>query len=124
MSLEMYKEELLDHARHPRNGGALAAATNHAHRANPLCGDEVDFALIIDDEQRVTDVRFTGRGCTVSQAAASMLSERLKGMTVTDVRKLTSTDMITILGVPINPSRMTCATLGLQTVQQAIAEHR
>lgn len=120
MSLEMYQQNILDHAKHPRNSGALEGATNTAHKANPLCGDEVDFQLLIDGADKVVDVKFTGRGCTVSQAAASMLSEKLKGMSRDEVARLTAEDMTGILGVPINPSRMTCATLGLQAVQTAL----
>lgn len=119
MTYDMYQQNILDHAKHPRNSGALTEATAHSHRANPLCGDEVDFYLSFDADQRVTNVAFTGRGCTISQAAASMLTERLRGMSRSELEAMKPEDMTAILGVPINPARMSCATLGLQAAQTA-----
>ncbi len=119
--LLMYQENILDHYKHPRNSGEITGA-DHAHAANPLCGDELDFYLVFDGE-KVSDVKFTGRGCTISVASASMLSEKLKGMEKSTVEKMTNEEIITMLGVPVNPARMKCATLSLETVQQAIGHH-
>lgn len=115
--LGMYQENILDHARHPRNFGQLDQPAQHTHLANPLCGDEIDFFLNYDDHQKVSAVKFTGRGCTVSMAAASMLSERLVGMSMDEINNLTAADIEKILGVPITPARLKCATLGLESIQ-------
>lgn len=123
MNLEMYQENILDHYKHPRNFGELTNAKNKAHTANPLCGDEIDFFLEFDADEKVSNVKFNGRGCTITMASASMLSERLKGMSRTAIECLTNEEAIQLLGVPINPARLKCATLALETVQKAIGHH-
>src|SRR5689334_3592382 len=119
MSLDMYKENIMDHYKHPRNFGEIPGATNTAHAANPLCGDELDFFLVFDQDDNVTEVKFSGRGCTITVASASMLSEKVQGMKKADVEKMTNDDVLKLLGVEVNPARMKCATLSLETVQQA-----
>ncbi len=123
MTLAMYQENILDHYKHPRNFGDLQNAQATAHAANPLCGDELDFFLNFDSTDKVTEVKFSGRGCTITVASASMLSEKLNGMSRTDIAQLTNPDAVALLGVPVNPARMKCATLALETVQQAIGHH-
>lgn len=119
MSLEMYQQNILDHYKHPRNFGELPGAEHRAHVANPLCGDELDFYLVFKDD-KVAEVKFTGRGCTISMASASMLSEKLKGMGKSQIEKLTHDDILKLLGVPVNPARMRCATLSLEAVQRVV----
>ena len=119
----MYQENILDHYKHPRNFGELPEAQNKAHAANPLCGDEVDFFLKYGANGKVSDVKFNGRGCTITIASASMLSEKLKGMSKADIEKITNEEAVRLLGVEVNPARMRCATLALETVQQAIGHH-
>lgn len=123
MTVNMYQENILDHYKHPRNFGELPAATAKAHSANPLCGDELDFSLVFDGNDHVAEVKFSGRGCTITMASASMLSERLKGMSRGAVEHLSNDEALQLLGVPINPARLKCATLALETVQQAIGHH-
>ncbi len=123
MTLDMYQQNIMDHYKHPRNFGEIQGAENHAHAANPLCGDELDFYLVFDDQDKVAEVKFSGRGCTITMASASMLSEKLRGMPKSQVEKLTNEDALQLLGVDINPARMKCATLSLETVQQAIGHH-
>jgi nitrogen fixation NifU-like protein len=123
MTHDMYQQNILDHYKHPRNFGELVGTPAKAHAANPLCGDELDFYLVFDANDVVADVKFSGRGCTITMAGASMLSERLKGMSRRDVSQMTNDDMLNVLGVPINPARLKCATLALETVQQAIGHH-
>lgn len=123
MSLEMYQQNILDHYKHPRNFGEISDASAKAHAANPLCGDELDYFLVFDSENKVVEVKFTGRGCTITMASASMLSEKLKGMARADIEKLTNQEVVEVLGVPVNPARLKCATLALETVQQAIGHH-
>ncbi|MEK7537945.1 MAG: iron-sulfur cluster assembly scaffold protein [Patescibacteria group bacterium] len=123
MSLEMYQQNILDHYKHPRNFGELPDAQAKAHAANPLCGDELDFYLVFDADDNVSDVKFTGRGCTITMASASMLSEKLKNLNRSEIAKLTNDDILAILGVEVNPARLRCATLPLEAVQQAIGHH-
>ncbi len=123
MIQDMYKENILDHYKKPRNFGEIPEAPATAHAANPLCGDELDFFLVFDENNTVSDVKFSGSGCTITMASASMLSEKLKGMSRAEVEQLSTDDAIELLGVPVNPARMKCATLALETVQQAIGHH-
>lgn len=123
MTLEMYQQNLLDHYKHPRNFGEIPDAPSKAHAANPLCGDELDFSLVFDQADRVADVKFTGRGCTITIASASMLSETLKGMLRSKIEQMRNDEAVGLLGVPVNPARLKCATLALEAVQQAIGHH-
>lgn len=123
MSVEMYQQNILDHYKHPRNFGEIPDAPAKAHAANPLCGDELDYFLVFDANNKVTDVKFSGRGCTITVASASMLSEKLKGMTRTEIATMTNDQAVALLGVPVNPARMKCATLALEAVQQAVGHH-
>lgn len=123
MNHTIYQENILDHYKHPRNFGDLPVSPNRAHASNPLCGDELDFGLVFDQDQTISDVKFNGRGCTITVASASMLSEKIKGMKKDDIAKLSNDDILKLLGVTINPARMKCATLSLETVQKAIGHH-
>ena len=123
MTHDMYQQNILDHYKHPRNFGEISDATAKAHAANPLCGDEIDFFLKFDDAEIVMSAQFTGRGCTITMASASMLSEKLKGMSRPEIEQLSNDDAVQLLGVPINPARLKCATLALEAVQQAIGHH-
>lgn len=122
MIRDIHQENILDHYKHPRNFGELDQA-EHAHAANPLCGDELDFYIRFNDAGAVSDVKYTGRGCTITIASASMLSEKLKGMPRVAVAALQTDAVLQLLGVEINPARMKCATLSLESVQRAISHH-
>lgn len=123
MSLGMYQENILDHYKQPRNFGELPDAQNTAHATNPLCGDELDFFLTFDEQDKIADVKFTGRGCTITIASASMLSEKLKGVSRAEIMTMTNDQAVQLLGVPVNPARLKCATLALEAVQQAVGHH-
>ncbi len=123
MTDDMYKENILEHYKKPRNFGELPNASARAHAANPLCGDELDFWLVLDKNNNVTDVKFTGRGCTITIASASMLSEKIKGLSRREVEGISNDEAVKLLGVPVNPARMKCATLALEAVQQAVGHH-
>lgn len=116
---DFYKEYILDHYRNPRNFGTLENADASAEDLNPLCGDRIRFELALDDEGRVRDVRFSGRGCAISQASASMLSGQLVGKSLDEVAKLGSDLVLENVGIGISPARMKCATLGLKVVKNA-----
>jgi nitrogen fixation NifU-like protein len=115
---DFYKEYILDHYRNPRNFGELERCDASAEDLNPLCGDRIKFQLAIDDG-KVTDVRFSGKGCAISQAAASMLSEEIRGLTVEEVAKLPIERVLENVGIGISPARMKCATLGLKVLKSA-----
>jgi nitrogen fixation NifU-like protein len=115
---DLYKDYILDHYRNPRNFGSLEAPTAVAEDLNPLCGDRIRFELLVEDGV-VTDVRFSGRGCAISQASASMLSEDLKGKRLEDVARLSKEAVLENVGIGISPARMKCATLGLKVVKSA-----
>jgi nitrogen fixation NifU-like protein len=115
-----YREYILDHYRNPRNYGTLEQPDVHAEDSNPLCGDQLAIDLQIEGD-RVTAVRFRGRGCAISQASASMLSEMIEGQPVTDVVKLGKDDILEALGIPISPARTKCAFLCLRVLHRGLA---
>ena len=119
MTDSLYREAILDHYRNPRNRGALDPADFSYEDVNPLCGDEIRIDVRTDGE-RVTDVRFSGRGCAISQAAASMLMEMVDGQPLDEVKAISREDLLDELGVPISPARMKCAMLGLKVLKAGI----
>ena len=116
----MYQENILDHYKNPRNFGTIKDASVHHHEKNPLCGDELDFYLIIDENNKVADVKINGHGCAISQASASMLSEKVKGMSLKDAERLTKEDILEMLGIELSPVRLKCALLSLDTLKNSI----
>jgi nitrogen fixation NifU-like protein len=119
MSMD-YREYILDHYRNPRNYGKLEQPDAHAEDSNPLCGDQLAMDLQIEDDH-VTAVRFQGRGCAISQASASMLSEMIEGKTVEEVVQLGKDDVLDALGIPISPARTKCAFLSLRVLHRGLA---
>lgn len=116
---DIYREYILDHYRDPRNHGHLENPTIAAADTNPLCGDRIEIDLNITDG-RVSEVRFSGRGCAISQASASMLTERIEGATLDDLRAIKPRDILEMIGVPIGPARQRCALLSLRVLHQGI----
>jgi len=116
---DFYQQNILDHSKHPRNSGRLNQPTVSREEINPLCGDKLHIDLQIDNGV-VTDVGFTGRGCAISQAAASMLTEEIKGKSVADVRALSKDDVLDLLGIPIGYTRLKCALLGLKAIKVGV----
>ena len=120
MDIEMmYQENILDHYKNPRNSGKIEKASVHHHEKNPLCGDEIDFYLIIDDNKVIKEVKFSGHGCAISQASASMLSETLVGKKLEEIEKLSKENILEMLGIPLSPVRLKCALLSMDTVKNA-----
>ncbi len=116
---DFYQQNILDHARHPRNSGRLESPTVSREEYNPLCGDKVRFDLLIEDDM-IKDVRFSGRGCAISQAAASMLTEEIKGRPLAEVRRIGKDEVLELLGIPIGYTRLKCALLGLKAVKVGV----
>ncbi|MFN8660678.1 MAG: SUF system NifU family Fe-S cluster assembly protein [Thermomicrobiales bacterium] len=119
MTDSIYREQILDHNKNPRNKGTLENPQFTYQDVNPLCGDEIRMDVQTDGE-RVTDIRFSGRGCAISQAAASILTEMVDGQTLDDVKAISRDDLLDELGVPISPARMKCAMLGLKVLKAGI----
>ncbi len=115
---DFYRDYILDHYRNPRNFGSFEHADAEAEDLNPLCGDQIRMQLVLDDGV-VRDVRFSGRGCAISQASASMLTERVKGMKLADIAKLSKDVILEDVGIGISPTRMKCAMLGLRVLKSA-----
>jgi nitrogen fixation protein NifU and related proteins len=118
---DLYREHILDHYKSPRNYGELADADVSVEGVNPLCGDQLTIDLKISD-RRIEKIRFHGRGCSISQAATSMLTEMVEGKDVDEAAALTRDDITAELGIPLSPVRLKCALLGLGTLR--IALHR
>ena len=118
---QMYREVILDHYKNPRGHGALDPADATAEGQNPLCGDEVTiFVRFGEDGETIDDVGFEGRGCAISQAATSMLTELVKGRTASEVASLPKEDLLEEIGIPLTPVRLKCALLGLSTLKLAL----
>jgi nitrogen fixation NifU-like protein len=123
MNFEMYQDNILDHYENPSHRGTLAHPTFEIRDLNPLCGDEVRIQARLDDESRLAAVRFEGKGCVISLAAASMLMEAVEGKTLDEVKKMGRQDMLDLLGVPLTTMRVKCAMLPLRALEKAIQRY-
>jgi nitrogen fixation protein NifU and related proteins len=118
---QMYREVILDHYKNPRGHGVIEGADAEAEGQNPLCGDEVSIYVAFgEDGETIDDVKFSGRGCAISQAATSMLMEMVSGRTATEVASLDKDELLAEIGVPLSPIRLKCAMLGLTTLKVAL----
>ena len=118
---QMYREVILDHYKNPRGHGVLDPNDVVAEGQNPLCGDEVTISVrFAADGETIDDVGFEGRGCAISQAATSMLTEIVKGRTATEVATLPKEELLEEIGIPLTPIRLKCAILGLGVVKVAL----
>ena len=115
----LYREQILDHYKHPHNFGELDDADLEFEDTNPLCGDELRVQLRTDDEGRIEDVRFSGQGCAISQASASMVSDEVRGMTPEELLRLDKSFVLELLGIDISATRMKCALLALKVLKGA-----
>jgi len=115
----LYREIILDHYRNPRNKGTLDPHDFSAQDVNPLCGDEVRIDIRVEGE-RVSEIKFAGRGCAVSMASTSILTEMVEGLTLAEVKALTKDDLLEELAIPVSPARMKCALLGLKVLKSGI----
>ncbi|MCA9381806.1 iron-sulfur cluster assembly scaffold protein [Candidatus Dojkabacteria bacterium] len=120
--MNIYQEELLDHVKNPRNYGKLDSSTQ-SEDSNPACGDSVKIYLKFSDNDVLEEVSFEGTGCAVSQGAASILTEEIKGKNVTELKKMTEDDFLSIIGIELSPSRKKCAFVSFKAMKQAIVSY-
>lgn len=116
---DFYRDFILDHYRNPRNFGHLQNPDAVAEDLNPLCGDQIRVELNVDSDRRVSDIRFSGKGCAISQASVSMLTEAVKGKTLEEIATLPKEAVLENVGIGISPTRMKCAMLGLKVLKSA-----
>ena len=114
--MNIYEEDILDHYENPSNYGALENPDISYEEDNPLCGDKIQMDLTVKDGI-IVDVGWQGYGCTISQAAASMLTERIKGQCLEDIKKLSKDDQLDMLGIPLGPVRLKCGLLALKVLK-------
>jgi nitrogen fixation NifU-like protein len=117
---QLYRELILDHYKNPRNHGLLQAADASAEGQNPLCGDEISVSVRIGDGDVIEGVGFEGRGCAISQAATSMLTDIVKGRTAQEVSTMPKEELLDEIGIPLTPVRLKCALLGLGVLKVAL----
>jgi nitrogen fixation NifU-like protein len=115
---DFYREEILEHYTHPHNYGTLEEPDISHEEHNPLCGDRVRFDIELDGDGRtVQEVRFSGVGCAISKASASMLTDLIAGKTLEEIKELTKEDVMDELGIDLGPVRLKCALLPLKVVK-------
>jgi nitrogen fixation NifU-like protein len=118
---DLYRDYILEHYRRPHNFGVIEDATASFEGSNPLCGDRITMQLGIENGV-VERVGFTGRGCAISQASASLLTDEIKGKPVAEVEAFRADDLLDLLGIDISPARLKCAMLSHETLHKALAE--
>ncbi len=120
---ELYKENILDHYKNPHNKGSIKDPTISVRELNPTCGDEITLSIKISGN-KIKEVSFTGQGCAISQASASMLTDKIKNMNIEDAMRLTNQDMVKMIGIPISVPRMKCAFLPMKALMRALKDRK
>ncbi len=121
MTYDIYMDFILEHYKNPSNYGKIEKPSASSKGLNPLCGDELEIYILVE-KNIVKDIKFTGKGCAISQASASILTEMVKGKDVDYVKNLKEKDLLDALGIEISPSRLKCALLSYNTLKEAISK--
>jgi nitrogen fixation NifU-like protein len=121
MTSDLYREQILDHYGNPRNEGSLDNPDIAHERANPVCGDVIRLEITFEDG-RVSEAAFSGQGCVVSMASASMFTEEIHGKTIAELKAMEDEDIFEMLGVDLGPSRANCGVLPLRTLQEGMSQ--
>ena len=116
---DLYREVILDHYKSPRHYGRLESPDGEAEGQNPLCGDEVSISVAYEGDT-ISDIRFEGRGCAISQAATSMLTDMVIGRDAAEVAEMSKDELLEEIGIPLTPVRLKCALLGLGVLKVAL----
>ena len=122
-SMNIYKENILDLYRNPHNKGNLKNPTNEFSKNNPLCGDEIKIQIIIK-KNKIVEVKFDGHGCAISQASASLLTDKIKNLSVDKIKKISEKNILTLLRIPVSHTRIKCALLPLDAIRGALENAR
>jgi nitrogen fixation NifU-like protein len=123
LSEDIYREIILDHYRNPRNKGSLPNADISIHDSNPLCGDEIDIHLKVEEDM-IKDIKFEGRGCAISQASASMLTEQVLNKPLNAVKDIAKEDILENIGLMnLGPARIKCALLSLKVLKLGMVKY-
>lgn len=117
--MSLYQEIILDHYKNPRNFGELSNPTHESHSDNPLCGDKISMQLVVD-KKKIKDIKFSGVGCAISTASASMITDYIKGKTIDEAKQLTAEDVQEMLQIEVGPVRIKCALLPLEVLKKAL----
>ncbi|MBI5081750.1 MAG: SUF system NifU family Fe-S cluster assembly protein [Chloroflexi bacterium] len=117
---DMYREVILDHYKNPRNKGTLDPADFSFEDDNPLCGDRIRIDVRVGEDNKVKEVAFSGQGCAISQASASMLTEHIIGKSLDEVKQLSKDDILELLGIELGPVRLKCALLSLKVLKAGV----
>jgi nitrogen fixation NifU-like protein len=121
--MSIYQDLIIDHYRNPRNYGTLKKATGHADIYNPSCGDRLQMDIIIKNDT-IEDVKFSGSGCAISQASASLLTEYVKKKSREAALALEPKDVLKLLNVTLSPNRLKCGLLSLETLKKSLSEKK
>ena len=114
---DLYREQIIDLYEHPLNYGELDPNDFSYEEDNPLCGDVIRIDVRLDDEGRISEVRWRGEGCAISQASASLLTEQVQGMTLEEVKEFPKDELLDLIGVPLSMARVKCALLSLKVLK-------
>lgn len=117
--MDIYTEIIIDLYKNPLNKGIIENPTHENFKNNPLCGDEIKIQLKIEDN-KVNEIKFNGNGCAISQASASLLTDKIKNMDIDEIKTLNKDDILNLLHIPISPGRLKCALLSLETLKGAL----
>jgi nitrogen fixation NifU-like protein len=117
---DFYREIILDHYRNPHNHGTLDPADYSYEDDNPLCGDRIRIDIRVDENQRVKEIAFSGRGCAISQATASLLTDEVLGKTLEEVKQINKEHILEMIGIPLGPTRVKCALLSLKVLKAGV----